>query len=179
MDKADARQWVFVDEMGSHLGLTRLYARAVPGERVPEGRPADHQGNLSTIGAVGLTGIRTALSVPGAIDRETMLFFVEEMLAPTLRRGDFVFFDNCQIHKAEEIEEAIERRGAWAIFLPPYSPDFNPIENCWSKVKSILRSLKPRTLDDLLDALTEAFAAITKHDLLGWFRHCGYRVART
>ena len=170
---------MFVDEMGSHLAMTRLCARAAPGARVFDELPGDHQGNLSTIGAVGLTGMRTALSVPGAIDTETMIFFVEEMLAPTLKRGDLVFFDNCQIHKADEIEAAIERRGAWAIFLPPYSPDFNPIENCWSKVKTLLRSLKPRTREELLDALVEAFSSITQQDILGWFRHCGYRVART
>lgn len=174
----DPTQCVFVDEMGSHLAMTRLYARAAPGERVVEEIPGDHKGNLSTIGAVGLTGMRTALSVPGAIDSETMIFFVEEMLAPTLKRDEIVFFDNCQIHKADEIEEAIEARGAWAVFLPPYSPDFNPIENCWSKVKSILRSLKPRTLEELLDALEEAFSSITRQDILGWFSHCGYQGAR-
>lgn len=170
---------MFVDEMGSHLAMTRLYARAAPGERVFDKVPADHKGNLSTIGAMGLTGLRTGLSVPGAIDGETMVFFVEEMLAPTLKRDEVVFFDNCQIHKADEIEAAIAARGAWAIFLPPYSPDFNPIENCWSKVKSMLRSLKPRTLEELLDALVEAFSSITLQDILGWFRHCGYRGART
>jgi transposase len=178
-DQLDASQFVFVDEMGSHLAMTRLYARAAPGERVLEKVPGDHKANLSTIGAIGLTGLRTGLSVPGAIDSETMVFFVEEMLAPILKRHDIVFFDNCSIHKADEIEEAIEARGAWAIFLPTYSPDFNPIENCWSKVKSILRSLKPRTLEELLDALVKAFALITKRDIRGWFRHCGYRGACT
>jgi transposase len=165
--------------MGSHLAMTRLYGRAAPGERVFDKVPSDHKGNISTIGAIDLTGIRTGLSVPGAIDGETMVFFVEEMLAPTLKRGDVVFLDNCQIHKVEEIEEAIEARGAWAVFLPTYSPDLNPIENCWSKVKGILRSLKPRTLEDLLDALVEAFSSITVQDILGWFRHCGYQGART
>lgn len=164
--------------MGAHLAMTRLYARAAPGERVLDEVPGNHQGNLSTIGAVGLTGIRTALSVPGAIDGETMIFFVEEMLAPTLQRGEIVFFDNCPIHQAAELEEAIEARGAWALFLPPYSPDFNPIENCWSKIKTILRSLKARTLEELLDALVEAFSSITRQDILGWFRHCGYPGAR-
>jgi transposase len=178
-DKLDASQCVFIDEMGSHLAMTRLYARAAPGERVLEQVPRDHKGNLSTIGAIGLTGLRTGLSVRGAIDRETLVFFVEEMLAPTLKRHDIVFFDNCSIHKADEIEAAIEARGAWALFLPTYSPDFNPIENCWSKVKSILRSLKPRTHEELLDALVEAFASITKQDIRGWFRHCGYRGAYT
>jgi transposase len=178
-EKIDPNQYVFVDEMGSHLAMTRLYARAAPGERVSDEIPGNHKGNFSTIGAISLTGMRTALSVKGAIDSETMVYFVEEMLAPTLQRGDFVFFDNCQIHKADEIEDAIEARGAWAIFLPPYSPDFNPIENCWSKVKSLLRSLKPRTFEELLNALVKAFSSITRQDILGWFRHCGYRVART
>jgi transposase len=92
-------------------------------------------GNVSTIGAIGLDGIRTGLSLPGAIDGETMVFFVQEWLAPTLKRGELVFFDHCPIHHLEEVEEAIEARGAWAIFLPRYSPDLNPIENCWSKVR--------------------------------------------
>jgi transposase len=178
-EKLDIRQFVFVDEMGSNIALTRLYGRAAPGERVVDKIPGAQGGNLSTIGALSLTGIRTGLSVPGAIDGETMVFFVEEMLAPLLKRGDVVFLDNCPIHKVEEVEEAIEARGAWAIFLPTYSPDLNPIENCWSKVKAILRSLKPRTLEELLDALVEAFSSITVQDILGWFRHCGYQGART
>ncbi len=165
--------------MGSHLAMTRRYARAAPGKRVVEQVPGDHRGNLSTIGAIGLNGVRAGLSVFGAIDSETLVFFVEEMLAPTLKRDDIVFFDNCPIHKADEVQEAIEARGAWAVFLPPYSPDFNPIENCWSKVKSILRSLKPRTLEELMEALVEAFALITIQDIRGWFRHCGYRGAGT
>lgn len=165
--------------MGSHRGLTRLYGRAAPGQRVHDSVPGDRGGNVSTIGALGLEGMRTGLSVPGPIDGETMLFFVEELLVPTLKQGDMVFMDNNPIHKLDDIEEAIEAVGAWVLFLPTYSPDFNPIENCWSKVKARLRSLKPRTLDDLLAALAEAFALITPHDILSWFRHCGYRVAFT
>lgn len=175
----DIRQCIFVDEMGSNIALTRLYGRAAPGARVVEQVPAARGGNLSTIGALSLSGLRTGLSVPGAIDGETMVFFVEEMLAPLLKRDDVVFLDNCPIHKVEEVAEAIEARGAWAIFLPTYSPDLNPIEHCWSKVKAILRSLKPRTLEALLDALVEAFSSITVQDILGWFRHCGYQGART
>lgn len=171
--------YVFIDEMGSHLGVTRLYGRAAPGQRVHDSVPGDRGGNVSTIGALGLDGIRTGLSVPGPIDGETMLFFVEELLVPTLKRGDIVVMDNNPIHKLDEIEEAIEAAGAWVLFLPTYSPDLNPIEHCWSKVKSILRSLKPRTLPDLLDALAHAFASITPPDILNWFRYCGYRVAPT
>jgi transposase len=165
--------------MGSNLGLTRRYGRATPGQRVLDQVPGDRGGNVSTIGALGVDGLRTGLSVPGAIDGETMLFFVEELLVPTLKRGDIVFMDNNPIHKLDEIEEAIEAVGAWVLFLPAYSPDLNPIENCWSKVKALLRSLKPRTLPDLLDALVTAFASITQHDIRGWFQHCGYRAAST
>jgi transposase len=163
--------------MGSHLGLTRRYGRAEPGKRVREQVPGDRGRNVSTIGALGLEGIRTGLSVPGAIDGDTMLFFVEELLAPTLRRGDIVVMDNNSIHKLDDIEDAIEAVGAWVLFLPAYSPDLNPIENCWAKVKSCLRSLKPRTLPDLLDALGEAFLLITGQDIRGWFQHCGYQAA--
>jgi transposase len=165
--------------MGSNLGLTRRYGRAAPGKRILDQVPGDRGGNVSTIGAIGLEGIRTGLSVPGAIDGETMLFFVEELLVPTLKRGDVVFMDNNPIHKLDDIEDAIEAVGAGVLFLPTYSPDLNPIENCWAKVKSILRSLKPRTLQELLDALVKAFSSITKQDILGWFQHCGYRVAAT
>jgi transposase len=165
--------------MGSNRGLTRLYGRAAPGQRVREQGPADHGGNVSTIGAMGLEGMRTGLSVPGAIDGETMLFFVEELLVPTLKRGDIVVMDNNPIHKLDEIEDAIEAAGASVLFLPTYSPDLNPIELCWSKVKSRLRSLKPRTLPDLLDALVQAFSTITLYDILHWFEHCGYQVAST
>jgi transposase len=172
-------KYIFIDEMGSNLGLTRLYGRAAPGQRVYDQVPGDRGGNVSTIGALGLEGMRTGLSVPGAIDGETMLFFVEELLVPTLHRGDIVLMDNNPIHKLEDIEDAIEAAGAWVLFLPTYSPDLNPIENCWSKVKALLRSLKPRTLPDLLEALTAAFASITVLDILGWFRHCGYQVAPT
>ena len=159
------------------LGLPDDMAGRHPGPGSGIRCPGDRGGNVSTIGAIALDGIRTGLSVPGAIDGETMLFFVEELLVPTLTRGEIVCMDNNPIHKLDEIEDAIEAVGAGVLFLPAYSPDLNPIENCWSKVKSRLRSLKPRTLPDLLDALVKAFSSITGHDILGWFRHCGYRIA--
>jgi transposase len=173
----DIRKYIFIDEMGSNLSLTRLYGRAEAGKRVTEKVPARSGENVSTIAALAIAGVRTGLSVKGAIDGETMIYFVEEMLAPTLKRGEIVFMDNCPTHKMEEVEEAIEGRGAWVIFLPTYSPDLNPIENCWSKVKAILRTIKPRSYEELMDALVEAFSRITVQDILGWFAHCGYRVA--
>lgn len=165
--------------MGSNLSFTRLYGRAAPGQRVIDQVPGERGKNISTIGAISLAGILTGLSVPGSIDGEVLLFFVEEMLAPLLKQGDVVIMDNVAMHKQEEIEDVIEARGALVIFLPTYSPDLNPIENCWSKVKAILRSLKPRTLEELLDALVEAFSSITIDNILGWFTHCGYQAAPT
>ena len=141
---------------------SRRQAQAPGHSRAPRGQP-----------------LLTGLSVAGSIDGEVMLFFVEEMLAPLLKAGDVVIMDNVATHKQEEIEDLIEARGALVIFLPPYSPDLNPIENCWSKVKTILRSLKPRTLEELLDALVEAFSSITIDNILGWFTHCGYQAAPT
>lgn len=175
----DLHKYVFIDEMGSNLSFTRLSGRAAPRQRVVDEVPGERGTNVSTMGAIALDGVRTGLSVSGAIDGETMLFFVEELLVPTLKRGEIVVLDNGSIHKQEEIEEAIEAVGAWVLFLPPYSPDLNPIENCWSKVKAILRARKPRTWDALQTALVKAFAAITAPDLRGWFGHCGYGGART
>lgn len=165
--------------MGSNLSFTRLFGRAAPGQRVLDQVPGARGKNISTIGAISLAGVLTGLSVPGSIDGAVMLFFVEEMLAPLLKAGDVVLLDNVATHKQEEIEDLIEARGALVIFLPPYSPDLNPIENCWSKVKTRLRSLKPRSLEELLDALVEAFSSITIDNLLGWFTHCGYQAAPT
>lgn len=175
----DLRDDVFIDERGSHLSFTRQYGRAALGQRVVDAVPGERGENVSTIGAIALDVVRTGLSVTGAIDGETMLFFIEELLVPTLKRGEIVVLDNCAIHKQEEIEEALEAVGAWVLFLPPYAPDLNPIENCWLKVKACLRALKPRTFDALLAALVEAFAALTRQDIQGWFGHCGYQAART
>jgi transposase len=175
----DVSKFIFIDEMGSHVALTRLYGRAAPGARVVEEVPGARGENVSTIGAMALNGVRAAMSVPGAIDGETLTFFVEQVLAPVLNPDEIVFMDNCPTHKVADVKEAIESAGAKLEFLPTYSPDFNPIENCWSKIKSMLRTLKPRTIKELMDALRKAFASITEQDILGWFIHCGYQAAST
>jgi hypothetical protein len=131
----ESSRYIFIDEMGSNLGLTRLSGRAAPGTRGPDEVSGNRGGNLSTIGAIGRDGIRTGLSVPGAIDGETMLFFVEELLVPTLKRGEIVLMDNAAIHKLDEIEDALEAAGVGLLFLPPYAPDLNPIAHAWSKGK--------------------------------------------
>ena len=169
--------YVFIDELGTNLGVTRRYGRAAPGTRVLEQVPGERGGTVSTIGALALDGLRTGLRVPGAIAGDTMLVCVEELLAPTLTRGAMVVMANTPIHQLEDIEDAIAAVGTWVQFFPTYSPDLNPMENCVSKVKACLRALKPSTLPDLLEALVTAFASITGHDILGWFGHCDYRAA--
>lgn len=170
------RQLRFLDESGLNLGLTRLYGRAVPGERVTEATPGTSGAHYTMVAALGLQGISAPLVIEGAMNGTMFEAYVEQVLCPTLRRGDIVVMDNLSAHKATGVKAAIEARGARLEFLPPYSPDFNPIELCWSKVKAALRAAKARTFDTLIDAIRDALRAVTKADALAWFAHCGYAV---
>jgi transposase len=126
------------------------------------------------IGAISLNGLLTQWSSLGSVDTLTFDAFIAQKLVPKLWKGAVVIIDNCSIHKSLELEALITGAGARLIFLSTYSPDFSPVENCWSKIKSILRRLAARTYPDLLTALDLAFAEVTKKDLLGWFTHCCY-----
>lgn len=175
----DVHQFVFVDEMGTNLSLTRLYGRAEPGVRVIDAVPSGWGENYSTIGALALDGMRAAMSVPGSIDGDVLLLFVKQSLCLRLRPGDIVYMDNVPTHKMVAITGAIESVGARVEFLPEYSPDFSPIEPFWSKVKKVVRDFGPRTVIKLFAALKQAFATVTLKDILGFFAHCGYKVAPT
>lgn len=175
----DVHQFVFVDEMGTNLSLTRLYGRAEPGVRVMDAVPSARGENCSTIGALAIDGVRAAMSVPGSIDGDALLLFVKQALCSQLRPGDIVYMDNVPTHKMAAITEAIESVGARVEFLPEYSPDFSPIEPFWSKVKNAVRDVGPRTVIKLFAALKQAFATVTLKDILGFFAHCGYKVAPT
>lgn len=159
--------------------MTRLYGRATKGERVLDSVPQDHRPNVTIIGSIGLDGIGVAMSFEGAMNGDIFRVFVDQVLAPTLYEGDVVVMDNLSCHKVKGIEEAIENRGASLVYLPPYSPDYSPIEECWSKVKARLRKVKARTLVALDDAIVDAFEQVTMSDTAGWFRHCGYTVHST
>lgn len=161
--------------MGINLAMTRDYGRATPGQRVMDTKPSKRGENLSVIGALGYQERMLAtLSLPGAVDGEAYLVFIKEVLAPRLRVGQIVFMDNVAMHKMKEIEKAIKAVGARVIFLPTYSPDLSPIENCWSKIKAFLRGVRARTRDKLETALSNALVTITQDDVVGWFAHCGY-----
>jgi transposase len=126
------------------------------------------------MGAISLTGLLAQWSTLGSIDALTFDAFIAQKLVPKLWKGAVVLLDNCSIHKSQELEALINAAGARLIYLPPYSPDFSPIENCWSKIKSMLRRIGARTYPDLLNALDLAFTAVNKKDWLNWFAHCCY-----
>ncbi len=171
-----AERLKFLDESGSNLALTRLYGRAAPGERVAEGVPQNYGENLTMLAAISLGGLSAPMTVNGAVDGAVFLAYVREILCPTLEAGDVVVMDNLKAHKVAGVREAIEARGARVEYLPPYSPDLNPIEKCWSKVKTYLRKAKARTREALEAALREALLTITQADARAWFAHCGYPV---
>ena len=164
----------FIDESGVNLGLTRHFGRAQPGRRVVEGTPGHSGPHYSVLAAISLQGVHAPWFLPGALDGAAFEVYVAQVLVPTLRRGDLVVMDNLNFHKAPRIRRLIEGAGARLEFLPPYSPDLNPIELCWSKIKTALRSAKARSVEALLEALAHAFGSVTKHDALAWFAHCGY-----
>jgi transposase len=171
-----AERLKFLDESGSNLALTRLYGRAAPGERMAEGVPQNYGENVTMLAAIGLDGLQAPMTVNGAVDGAVFLTYVREVLCPTLAAGDIVVMDNLKAHKVAGVAEAREAAGARVEYLPPYSPDLNPIEKCWSKVKSYLRKAKARTREALEAALKQALLTITEADARAWFAHCGYPV---
>jgi transposase len=154
--------------------MHRRYARSLRGERAEGDAPVNYGPNISVIGAIRLEGVVTAMTIEGAVDGEVFLAFTERMLAPELRPGDVVIMDNLAAHKVTGIREAIEAVGARLIYQPPYSPDLNPIEKCWAKIKHLLRSIGARTKKALYQALAQSLDLVTLQDLLGWFKFCGY-----
>jgi transposase len=166
-----------VDEAATTTSMTRTHGRAPPGERVHDAIPLDHWRIKTVAAAVRLgEGVTAALAYDGPTDAAAFESFVCETLAPTLRPGDVVIWDNLQPHKAATARAGVEARGARVLFLPPYSPDYSPIEPGWSKVKQILRSIGARDDQALIDAIGDALRSVTPEDVRGYFEHCGYVV---
>jgi transposase len=167
-----AKDLIFIDESGINLAFTRSSARSPKGQRARGSRPHQRGKNVSLIGAIGLNGLIAQVSLLGATDTLTFEAFVSQKLVPNLWKGACVIMDNCSIHKGAEIEELITKAGARLIYLSPYSPDFSPIENCWSKIKSVLRSIGARNYPDLINAIEQAFDRVSLENIKGWFTHC-------
>lgn len=168
-----AERLVFLDEFSLHTALTPAYGRAPRGTRVVMPEPFERE-RVSVIAALSLCGVHAPLTLPGAFDTAAFDVWVEQALVPVLLPNDIVILDNVRFHFAGRATSLIEATGARVVPLPPYSPDFNPIENCISKLKQCLRKAKARTLRKLYRALRQALATITPEDIVGWFVHCGY-----
>ena len=173
---ADARvdQLVFLDEFGATTTMQRTHGRAPPGERVVSKVPHGHWKVISTIAAMTTRGIICSASFDGATDTELFLAFIADALVPMLVPGQIVVMDNLPAHKSPEVDRVIKSAGACVLRLPPYSPDFNPIEQAISKIKSVLRKLAHRSIDGLFDGIAKALNSIRPNDALHYIVHGGY-----
>ena len=170
----DPSRWVWIDEAGSHLGFTPRSSRAPRGQRAHGTAPRNRGKNRTLITALTLAGTGPGLLLEGALNGAAFDAYITHLLAPTLQPGQIVVVDNLRAHHRERAQAAIEARGAELWFLPSYSPDLNPIEEAFSKLKHLLRRAAARTHEALAAAIWAALAAITPHDAAGWFTHCGY-----
>ena len=173
----DAGAYIFVDESGVTTDLRRRYGRSPRGLRLRDYTPCGHWQTHTVIAALRIDGLHTPAVFDGPLDNPTFLAYVEQVLVPTLRPGDVVILDNLAMHKQPEVQTAIEHVGAHLRFLPPYSPDFNPIEQAFAKLKAFLRAARPRTFDQVVELVAIALRLFTPQECLNFVRHCGYRVA--
>jgi len=169
---------VFIDESGAKTNMTRLYGRAKAGHRVVDDVPSGRWSTTTMVSSVRLDGSTACMVVDGATNKEVFQAYVEHILLPSLKSGDVVVLDNLSAHKNQKVRDLIESVGAELWFLPPYSPDLNPIEKMWSKIKAILRTLKARTQESMIDAIAKALEAVTADDAKGWFESCGYQYTK-
>ena len=165
---------VFVDETSTHTALTRRRARAPRGERAVGHVPRNHGPNITLLATLTPEGIGPAVTIPGAVDGAAFAVYAQRILAPSLRPGQVVVLDNLSAHKREETRTAVEAAGARLLFLPAYSPDFNPIELAFAKIKERLRAAAQRTPEALLAATTAAIDAVSVEDAQGFYTHCGF-----
>ena len=173
------RDLVFVDESGIDTRMVRRYARAVPGERAHGSTPLGRYGRLTIVGGLCLEGLLAPMSSTAAMNTDLFLGYVDQVLIPELvekKPSAVVVLDNLKPHLAVEVREKLELAGLRLLYLPPYSPDFAPVEQAWSKLKTRLRTAAARTLEALERALAEVINCITSQDARGYFAHCGYEV---
>jgi transposase len=174
MKQMDANQLVIVDETGSNIGLPPIYAYAPRGQRATGSVPRNYGKNTTLLASLSLEGMGACLILEGASDTLAFETYVQQILAPSLKPGQIVVMDNLSSHTGPKVRQAIEAQGCQVRFLPAYSPDLSPIEMAFSKLKTFLRRIGPRTRDDLWQALADALCIITSQDALGYFSHCGY-----
>jgi transposase len=174
MTQIDASLLVIVDEPGSNIGLTPLYAWAPKGQRAYGRVPRNYGKNTTLLASLSLCGMGASMLLEGATDALAFETYIEQVLAPSLQPGQIVVMDNLSAHTGPKVRQALQAKGCHLLFLPSYSPDLSPIEEAFSKIKAFLRRKGARTREDLDEALSQALDPITAHDALGWFAHCGY-----
>jgi transposase len=155
--------------------MARLYGRAPSHQRVLDDVPKNWGDSITLVAGMRASGLVAPMLVVGSMNGPAFADYIRRCVAPELRAGDVVVMDNLGAHKVADVRAAIEEAGATLLFLPPYSPDLNPIEMAWSKLKALIRKVKPRHLDELVEATRQALQSVTSDDLLGWLRHAGYR----
>ena len=175
----DPSKLLFIDETWAKTNMTRLRGRATRGQRLVAKVPHGHWKTTTLIAALGHRGMRCSTTVDGAVNREVFEAFVEQVLVPSLSSGDIVVMDNLSSHKGQRVRALIESADATVLYLPPYSPDLNPIELAFAKLKHLLRSSGQRTVDGLWDFLGQALDAFTPGECQNDIRHCGYTAATT
>lgn len=171
----DAKRLVFVDEMGSNVSLCPTYAWSRKGERAFGSAPRNWGKNVTLLSSITAEGVGPCLAVEGPTTREVFEAYLERILVPSLKPGRIIVLDNLSAHKGGRVKEIIEARGCEIVYLPPYSPDFNPIEQAFSKIKGLLRKAQARTREALIEAMGWALDAVSARDVRRFFAHCGYR----
>jgi len=176
LNRVQVRHLVFVDESSASTTMVRMYGRSPVGERAVESAPLGHWDTYTMVSAIRMDGPFAPLLLEGALDGDAFTAWVEQMLIPELRPRDVVVLDNVQPHRVKAAARLLAASKHRLVYLPPYSPDLNPIEEMWSKVKNFLRGAKARTWDELLRAMADALKTVTQKDCIGYFRHCGYPI---
>ncbi len=174
-ERVDAKRLVFVDEMGANVSLSPLYAWSRRGLRAHAKAPRNWGKNVTLLASITRRGLGPCLAVEGSTTREVFETYLQHVLAPTLRPGQMVLMDNLSAHKGGRVKEIVEGAGCELVYLPPYSPDFNPIEQAFSKVKGLLRRTEARTREALVEAMGPGLEAVSARDAQRFFGHCGYR----
>lgn len=174
--QVDSKRLIFLDETGAKTNMTRLYGRSLHGERCYDSAPSGHWESVTILSALRLNGSTESIVFDGAVDGKMFDEYIKVFLAPTLQPGDIVIADNLRVHQSKNAYDAIKLRQAELIFLPAYSPDLNPIEKMWSKIKQLLRGIKARDNEELFEGIGKALELVSANDAQGWFESAGYTI---
>ena len=170
----DPERLLFVDEMGANTSLHTLYAWSKRGERARCSVPRNRGKNTTLLASMSVEGIGPSLAITGTVDAPVFEAYLERVLLPELRPGRILVMDNLSAHKTKKVRELVEEAGCELLYLPPYSPDLNPIEEAFSKIKGVLRKAEARTRESLVEAMGPAISSVTDEDARSFFEHCGY-----